>query len=302
MRMSHNSQQQSSSMDKTSLIRTTSGTSVGSDRSISSNNPSAQNIAISRSKARSERKRNREKQRRDGVNRQFSELTKVLKRLELEEREEAERKLRMSAGSDGIMSASLHSVRLPFIAPNNSVDLIACAIVHLQHLHRMSKRQQDDLNRLEDEVQHAKKAGEDTASKLKDVLFNYQIPRPHLGMTNPSFNVGVKTSSSNINSVSSMGMNNNNNNNNSGNTINNTINTNKMMANSINGNNGNMNATSSTSMGMSAVMSGGSQQKQQVSTRNFRFYGERIMHSSMKYYLLTKCLLTIALFIIIHRS
>jgi hypothetical protein len=249
---------QQSSIDK-SLIRTPSVTSVigaSSDHSRSAN-PTAQNIAISRSKAHSERKRNREQQRREGVNRQFAELTNVLKRLELEEREEAERKLRLAAGSDGSMSASLHSVRLPFIAPNNSVDMIACTIVHLQHLHRMSKRQQYDLNRLEDEVQNAKKAGEDTATKLKEVLFNYQIPRPHLGMTNPSFNVGKTSSNRKVND---------NNNNNSGN---NNSNTNKMMA-GTNGNNG-----SSTSMGMSAVMSGGSQQKQQVSTRNFRFYGVR---------------------------
>jgi len=181
----------------------------------------------------------------------------VLKRLELEEREEAERKARIAAGSEGSISTSLHSVRLPFIAPNNSVDLIACAIVHLQHLHRMSKRQQEDLNRLEDELQNAKKAGEDTATKLKEVLFNYQIPRPHLGLANPNFNVG---NSSSNNDVCNAGMNNSNN---SSSSLSN--NTDTIMNGAMRNNNGN--TTASTPM--MAMMAGGQQKEQQVGTRNY---------------------------------
>jgi hypothetical protein len=276
MRVSHT---QRGSGDKNA--RRTSSVASASSKQALGVNATAASIAMSRSKARSERKRTREKQRRDGVNRQFGELTKVLKRLELEEREEAERKARVAAGNDSSMSASLHSVRLPFIAPNNSVDLVACAIVHLQHLHRMSKRQQEDINRLDDELENAKKAGEDTATKLKEVLFNYQMPRPHLGMTNPSFNVGNSStsnnnssSSSSSNNASNVWMSNNNNNSSSSDSS-----TNRMMV----GTNGNtnlaMNATASTPMGMAAVMAGGQQQKQQqqVCTTNYRLCDQRHM-------------------------
>ena len=253
-----------SSSDK-SNARTRTITNAASSHAVNTN-PTAASIAMSRSKARSERKRTREKQRRDGVNRQFAELTKVLKRLELEEREEAERKARLAAGSDGSISASLHSVRLPFIAPNNSVDLIACAIVHLQHLHRMSKRQQEDLNRLEDELQMSKKAGEDTATKLKEVLFNYQIPRPHLGMTNPSFSVGnTSSNTSSNNNASNVGMNVNNNSNNDSNS-------NRIVA-STNGNsNLAMNTTTGTPMAVAGMMQGASHQKQQQQVgKRYRF-------------------------------
>lgn len=112
-------------------------------------------------KSRSERKRTREKERRDGVNRQFVELTKTLKRLENENRE-------------GIESQGL---RLPFVAPNNSANLIACALLHLKHLHEVSKRQHLELHRLRQELQTAKKVGEDTATKLKEIIFNYSMPQ-----------------------------------------------------------------------------------------------------------------------------
>ena len=247
---------------------------VAGNRSLGNTgtNATKASIALSKAKLRSERKRTREKQRRDGVNRQFSELTKVLKRLELEEREEADRKSRLANGSDSSRSASLHSVRLPFIAPNNSVDLISCAIVHLQHLHRLSQRQQEDINRLEESLENTKKAGEDTASKLKEVLFNYQVPRPHLGLTNPSFNVGntsISRSSNNTsNTISIMGTNNSSNSNNRGTNI------------TVTGNNRNggdskltMNRTTSTQMSMDPVVTGGSQEKQQqVGFQKDRYY------------------------------
>ena len=141
-----------------------------------------------RVKARSERKRTREKQRRDSVNRQFAELTKVLKRLELEERQEMERKARIAVGEEiasgggggagGSNVSHQNNMRLPFIGPNNSVDLVVCAIVRLQHLHSLSKRQQDKVDKVKEELIETKKAGEETASKLKGVLFNHPIPQP----------------------------------------------------------------------------------------------------------------------------
>ena len=121
----------------------------------------------------------------------------------------------------------------------------------------MSKRQQEDLNRLEDELQNAKKAGEDTATKLKEVLFNYQIPRPHLGLANPNFNVG---NSSSNNDVCNAGMNNSNN---SSSSLSN--NTDTIMNGAMRNNNGN--TTASTPM--MAMMAGGQQKEQQVGTRNY---------------------------------
>ena len=205
----------------------------GGEDNSSSNNRSSEDAnaaptvdsitSEARAMARSERKRTREKQRRDGVNRQFAELTKVLKRLEMEEREEMERKARIAAGEvDGIggsaSSAAFQSMRLPFIAPNNSVDLVTCAIVRLNHLHNLSKRQQVKVNKLKEEINIAKKAGEETATKLKGVLFNYQIPAPNLALKSPTC-IGNKPSS--------IGGGNNTNNNNTGmNTNNMNMNTN----------------------------------------------------------------------------
>ncbi len=144
---------------------------------------------------RSERKRTREKQRRNGVNKQFAELAKILKRLKFEEREEVNRNTKTKDGNANNASSALHTVHLPYVAPNNTVDLIASASIYLQHLQQVSKRQQEVVNRLENELENTKKAGEDTASKLKDVLFNCQMPRPHPGLTNPNFDVNNNSSS-----------------------------------------------------------------------------------------------------------
>jgi hypothetical protein len=178
-----------------------SGGNRSSDNAVEANIGTTSSSA--RAKAQSERKRTREKQRRDGVNRQFAELTKVLKRLELEERQEMERKARIAAreiagaGGAGGSKLSYQSMRLPFIGPNNSVDLVACAIVRLQHLHNLSKRQQDKVNDLKEELNDTKKTGEDTASKLKNVLFNYQIPQPpNLALTSTVANNTTSSSSS----------------------------------------------------------------------------------------------------------
>lgn len=185
---------------RTNDVAITSSTSSNN----TTNNATNDNVVTAKSKARSERKRTREKQRREGVNKQFAELTKVLTRIELEEREEQERKDRLAAGESGVGSGvtSLHSVRLPFIAPNNIVDLITCAIVHLQHLHRVSKRQQEEVDRLEDKLRDAKKAGDDTATKLKDVLFNMGLQsrtQSYLGGGGiVSSEVGPKTSTTTV--------------------------------------------------------------------------------------------------------
>lgn len=107
-----------------------------------------------KAQARSERKRSREKQRRSDVNKQFSDLTEVLQRIETEEAEED------------------HSVvRLAF-SPTNRVDLIARTITHLERLNASNKRRKAEIESLQQQLAHAKKAGEDTAAKLKEVMFN----------------------------------------------------------------------------------------------------------------------------------
>lgn len=104
--------------------------------------------------ARSERKRSREKQRRCDVNKHFADLTAVLTQIEAEEAEE-----------DNTV------VRLAF-SPANRVDLIARTITHLERLNASNKRRRKEVDSLQQQLDQAKKAGEDTAAKLKEVMFN----------------------------------------------------------------------------------------------------------------------------------
>lgn len=107
-----------------------------------------------KAQARSERKRSREKQRRCDVNRQFADLTALLKQIEAEEAEE-----------DSTVA------RLAF-SPTNRVDMIARTITHLERLRAMNKRRKLEVETLQQQLEQAKKAGEDTAAKLKEVMFN----------------------------------------------------------------------------------------------------------------------------------
>lgn len=107
-----------------------------------------------KAQARSERKRSREKQRRSDVNRQFADLTALLKQIEAEEAEE-----------DNTVA------RLAF-SPTNRVDMIARTITHLERLRTINKRRKLEVENLQQQLEQAKKAGEDTAAKLKEVMFN----------------------------------------------------------------------------------------------------------------------------------
>jgi hypothetical protein len=141
----------------------------------------------SKNQVRSERKRSREKQRRTDVNKQFGELTEVLKRIESEEQHlQQERAAREEAREGGptssngsSISSSLHqssSARmiLPPFSPTNRVDLIARTIAHLERLSHVTKKQVQELQNLEEQLKTAQKAGEDMAQKLKEAVFNQQ--------------------------------------------------------------------------------------------------------------------------------
>jgi hypothetical protein len=150
----------------------------------------------SKNQARSERKRSREKQRRTDVNKQFGELTEVLKRIEAEEQQlQQERAAREEAREGGPKPNSHQSSRmvLPPFSPTNRVDLIARTIAHLERLSHVTKKQVQELQSLEDQLKTAQKAGEDTAQKLKEAVFNQQQQGGMMmmnGMTggNPMFN------------------------------------------------------------------------------------------------------------------
>lgn len=107
-----------------------------------------------KAQARSERKRSREKQRRSDVNKQFSDLTSLIRQIEVEEAEED------------------HNVHRLAFSATNRVDLIARAITHLERLREGSKRRKLEISCLKQQLEQSKKAGEETAAKLKEVMFN----------------------------------------------------------------------------------------------------------------------------------
>jgi hypothetical protein len=107
---------------------------------------------------RSERKRSREKQRRSDVNKQFADLTQLLQRIDAEDVHDDDAKHGTSAAS-----------RVTF-NPANRVDLVARTIVLLERLHEANKRRKTEMQSLQQQLDEAKKAGEDTAAKLKEAL------------------------------------------------------------------------------------------------------------------------------------
>jgi hypothetical protein len=107
----------------------------------------------SKAMARSERKRSREKQRRSDVNQKFGDLTLLLRQIESEEAEEDQ------------------MARLAFNATNR-VDLVARTIMHLGRLRDCNKKRKVEVESLQQQLDQAKKAGEDTAAKLKETMFN----------------------------------------------------------------------------------------------------------------------------------
>jgi len=102
--------------------------------------------------ARSERKRSREKQRRLDVNKQFTDLTKLVAQIEQEEREEDPTVFRQS------------------FSATNRADLIARAISHMERLRDVNKRRKLENDNLQQQLQESQKAGEDIAAKYKEAL------------------------------------------------------------------------------------------------------------------------------------
>ena len=141
--------------DSAASIATSITASVASDSLKDNNNNIPEE---SKAQARSERKRSREKQRRSDVNKQFNDLTKVLRQIEVEEAE------------DDCSSKP----RLAFSATNR-VDLIARTIVHLERLSHLSKKRKTEMESLQQQLDLAKKAGEETAQKLKEAMFSQPV-------------------------------------------------------------------------------------------------------------------------------
>jgi hypothetical protein len=113
-----------------------------------------------RARARSERKRSREKQRREDVNKQFADLSDLLKQIELEDlSEEGCKRLPLATAS-----------------PINRVDLIARTIVVLQRMHNMNKEKKKEIADLKKQLDDAHKMAEDTAARLKEATLYQQGP------------------------------------------------------------------------------------------------------------------------------
>lgn len=104
--------------------------------------------------ARTERKRKLEKQRRSDVNRQFAALQEMIRQIE---------------------TADPEQVRgLPAYSPQNRVDLISRTVALLSNLHQSHKKMKCRVDDLEEQLQHAKKAGEEAAAKLKESMMSPQ--------------------------------------------------------------------------------------------------------------------------------
>lgn len=151
-------QQHQEQQEKQEVIETTS---VASSLSVA---VAAEIDEESRALARSERKRSREKQRRLDVNKQFTDLTKLISQLEKEEREEDPTVFRQS------------------FSATNRADLICRTIAHLERLRDTNKRRRTECSSLQEQLQAAKKAGEDMAEKCKGLVSssqNMMMPQPN---------------------------------------------------------------------------------------------------------------------------
>jgi len=117
--------------------------------------------AEARAQARSERKRSREKQRRSDVNKQFADLTQLLRRIEAEDLD--------AEGMAGLSS-------IPSGGPTNRVDLIARTIAVLERMHDMSSKRRREVVDLNRQLEEMKKMAEDTAARLKEATVYQQGP------------------------------------------------------------------------------------------------------------------------------
>ena len=133
--------------------------------------------------ARSERKRSREKQRRSDVNKQFTDLTQLLQKIDAEDAAAAAAEAAAATsntneelGSCDVKSSSVASSATTVAAsritfnPSNRVDLIGRTILQLERLHEANKRRKNEIASLQQQLDVAKKAGEDTAAKLKEAM------------------------------------------------------------------------------------------------------------------------------------
>jgi len=116
------------------------------------------NALEAKAQARSERKRSREKQRRSDVNKQFADLTLLLKRINEEESKESEE------------DSEATKLFLSSFKPSNQADLIAHTTSLLERFHNANKRRKKEVKKLEKDLEDARKAGEETAARLKEAL------------------------------------------------------------------------------------------------------------------------------------
>ena len=93
------------------------------------------------------------------MNKQFADLTQLIRQIESEE----------SPGDDLVAS------RLAF-SPTNRVDLIARTIAHLERLRESNKKRKFEVDSLQKQLEESKKAGEETAAKLKEATLGPAAP------------------------------------------------------------------------------------------------------------------------------
>lgn len=132
--------------------------------------PGSEITSEARAKARSERKRSREKQRREDVNKQFADLSQLLREIEAEDLTE-----------EGCS-------RLPIVSggPTNRVDLIGRTMVVLERIHKINKERKNEIKELTKELEDAKKMAEDTAARLKEATL-YQQPQKQVSHNGISY-------------------------------------------------------------------------------------------------------------------
>lgn len=124
-----------------------------------------------KAQARSERKRSRERQRRSDVNKQFSDLTELLRKIEAEDQASEAANSEIATHTAAVSSSSS---RFSF-SPANRVDLIAKTITVLERLHATSQKRKRTVVELQEELERTKKAGEDAAARLKQVGTMYSV-------------------------------------------------------------------------------------------------------------------------------
>ena len=155
-----------------------SSTEGVADNNVSNNNyVGNQPGEDAKAHARSERKRSREKQRRSDVNKQFNDLTQLLQKIDAEDAAAAAAEAAAAASNtgeelgscDAKSSSAAAASRITF-NPSNRVDLISRTILQLERLHEANKRRKSEIASLQQQLEVAKKAGEDTAAKLKEAM------------------------------------------------------------------------------------------------------------------------------------